>query len=65
MNRKFVAIRSDGGDNRSPKGTEANSILFSVYATDVLNGTGFEHVIQSAGYGRVPEMAPIGTVMIN
>ena len=52
MNRKFVAIRSDGGGNRSPKGMEANSILFTVYATDVLNGVSFfEHVIQSAGYG--------------
>ena len=52
MNRKFVAIRSDGGGNRSPKGMEANSILFSVYATDILNGASFfEHVIQSAGYG--------------
>ena len=52
MNRKFVAIRSDGGGNRSPKGMEANSILFSAYATDILNGASFfEHVIQSAGYG--------------
>ena len=52
MNRKFVAMRSDGGGNRSPKGMEANSILFSVYATGILNGASFfEHVIQSAGYG--------------
>ena len=53
MNRKFVAIRSDGGGNRSPKGMGANAILFSVYATDMLNGTSFfKHVIQSSfGYG--------------
>ena len=52
-NRKFVAIRSDGGGNRSPKGMEANSILFTVYATDALNGISFfKHVIRSSsGYG--------------
>ena len=53
MNRKFVAIRSDGSSNRSPKGTGANPILFSVYATDMLSGSSFfKHVIRSSSrYG--------------
>ncbi len=37
VNRRFVAIRSDGGGNRSQKGMDANSILFTLLATDRIN----------------------------
>lgn len=33
INRGFVAIRSDGGGNRSEEGMRVNSILFTVCAT--------------------------------
>ena len=53
MNRKFVSIRDDGGGNRSPEGMEANSILFTVYATSkVINTSFFEEIIRySSGDG--------------
>ena len=38
VNRKFVAIRNDGGGNRSSDGMEANSVLFTIKATDRING---------------------------
>ena len=40
-NRKVVAARSDGGGNRSGKGMEANSILFTNMVTDWLAGKSF------------------------
>ncbi len=40
-NRKAVATRSDGGGNRSGKGMEANSILFTNMVTDWLAGRSF------------------------
>ena len=53
VNRKFVAIRDDGGGNRSSEGMGANSMLFTVFATCmVLNTSFFEEVIRhSSGDG--------------
>ena len=53
VNRRFVAIRSDGGGNRSQKGMDANSILFTLLATDRINGNSFfDHLVRSSsGYG--------------
>ena len=48
-NRRFVAVRHNGGGNRSQKGMDANSILFSVFATDWLRKNSFfEHLIRAA-----------------
>ena len=48
-NRRFVAVRHDGGGNRSQKGMDANSILFTAFATDWLRGENFfEHPIRAA-----------------
>ena len=49
VNRKFVAIRSDGGGNRSADGMEANSVLFTIMATDRINGTSFfDHLVRAS-----------------
>lgn len=49
VNRQFVATRSDGGGNRSPKGMEANSVLFTIWATDWINGVSFfDHVMRAS-----------------
>ena len=48
-NRKMVAARSDGGGNRSGKGMEANSILFTNMVTDWLAGRSFfDHMVLAA-----------------
>ena len=48
-NRKVVAARSDGGGNRSGKGMEANSILFTNMVTDWLAGRSFfDHMVLAA-----------------
>ena len=48
-NRKVVAARSDGGGNRSGKGMEANSILFTNIVTDWLAGRSFfDHMVLAA-----------------
>ena len=50
VGRKLVAIRSDGGGNRSQKGMDANSILFTVMLTDQINGRSFyEHLARLCG----------------
>ena len=38
VNRRFAAVRSDGGGNRTQRGMDANSILFIIMATDWING---------------------------
>ena len=49
VNRKFVAIRSDGGGNRSVDGMKANSVLFTIMATDRLNGASFfDHLVRAS-----------------
>ena len=48
-NRKVVAVRNDGGGNRSVKGMKANSILFTVMLTDWVNGQSFfDHLVQAS-----------------
>ncbi len=48
-NRRFVAVRSDGGGNRSRKGMDANSILFTLLATDRINKDSFfDHLVRSS-----------------
>ena len=48
-NRKVVTVRNDGGGNRSEKGMEANSILFTVKLTDWINGRSFfDHLVQAS-----------------
>ena len=58
INRKFVSIRDDGGGNRTEKGMEANSILFSIYATDCIRGVCFyDHITAVVGgYVRQPSV---------
>lgn len=53
VNRRFTSIRGDGGGNRSQKGMNANSILFTVMATDWINKASFfDHLVRSSsGYG--------------
>ena len=53
VNRKFVAIRNDGGGNRSADGMKANSVLFTIMATDRINGASFfDHLVRaSSGNG--------------
>ena len=47
--RRFVAVRSDGGGNRTQRGMDANSVLFTVMATDWINKKSlFEHLVRSA-----------------
>ena len=49
VNRRFVAVRNDGGGNRTQKGMDANSILFTIYATDWINGNSFfDHLVRAA-----------------
>ena len=49
VNRRLVAVRNDGGGNRTQKGMNANSILFTIYATDWINaGSFFEHLVRAA-----------------
>ena len=48
MNRKLVAIRHDGGGNRSPIGMEANSILFTIFTTCKARGDVFFDVLKRA-----------------
>ena len=49
VNRRFVAVRSDGGGNRTQSGMDANSILFTIMATDWINGNSlFDHLVRSA-----------------
>ena len=48
-NRNVVVARSDGGGNRSGKGMEANSILFTNMVTDWLAGRSFfDHMVLAA-----------------
>ena len=52
-NRKMVAVRDDGGGNRSEKGMRANSILFTVMSTDRINGLSFfDHIVQATSGDR-------------
>lgn len=53
VNRKFVTIRNDDGGNRSADGTKANSALFTIMATDRINGASFfDHLMwTSSGDG--------------
>ncbi len=53
VNRKFVAIRNDGGRNRLADGMEANSVLLTIMATDRINGASFfDHLVRvSSGDG--------------
>ena len=47
--RVLVASRNDGGGNRSEKGMEANSILFTNMLTDWMNKRSFfDHIVRSA-----------------
>ena len=49
VNRRFAAVRGDGGGNRTQNGMDANSILFTIYATDWINGNSFfDHPVRSA-----------------
>ena len=48
-NRRFVSVRNDGGGNRSRKGMDANSVLFTLLATDRVRGEKFfDHLVRSA-----------------
>ena len=48
-NRRFVSVRNDGGGNRSRKGMDANSVLFTMLATDrVRRESFFDHLVRSA-----------------
>ena len=52
----FKAIRDDGGWNKTQKGMDANSILFTIMATDWINGASFiDHLIRSATGISTPE----------
>ena len=49
LNRMFVSVRSNGGGNRTQRGMDANSILFTIMATDWINGNNiYEHLVRSA-----------------
>ena len=49
VNRRFAAVRSDGGGNRTQSGMDANSIPFPIMATDWINGNSlFDHLARSA-----------------
>ena len=48
-NRKFACIKNDGGGNRSQKGMDANSVLYTIFATDKLIGANFfEHIVRAS-----------------
>lgn len=51
VNRRFVDETSDGGGNRTAKGMDANSILFTICTTCKVNGTSFKELQSSNGYG--------------
>ena len=56
VNRLFKSIRDDGGGNRTQKGMDANSILFTIMATDWINGVSFfGHLLRSATGVSTPE----------
>ena len=56
VNRLFKSIRDDGGGNRTQKGMDANSILFTIMATDWINDASFfDHLIRSANGISTPE----------
>ena len=56
VNRLFKSIRSDGGGNRSQKGMDTNSILFTIMATDWINKNSFfDHLMRSASGISTPE----------
>lgn len=49
VNRRFVSVRNDGGGNRGQKGMDANSVLFTLKATDWINKRSFfDHLVRSA-----------------
>ena len=49
LDRTFVSVRSNGGGNRTQKGMDANSILFTIMATDWINDNNlYEHLVRSA-----------------
>ena len=44
-----MAIRNDGGGDRSSDGVEANSVLFTIMATDRINGASlFDHLVRAS-----------------
>ena len=44
-----MAIRNDGGGSRSSDGMEANSVLFTIKATDRINGAiFFDHLVRAS-----------------
>ena len=53
VNRKFVAIRNDGGGSRSADGMKAISVPLTIMATDRINGASFfDHQVRaSSGVG--------------
>lgn len=53
VNWRFTSIKNDGSGNRSEKGMDANSILFTVLATDKINGNSFfDHLNHSSSGDR-------------
>ena len=47
VNRRFVSVRNDGGGNRSQTGMDANSVLFTLTATNWINKRSFfDHVVK-------------------
>ena len=54
MNRKFAAARNDGGGNRSSRGSEANSVLFTIYATCKVRDASFYDVMLNSP-GAIPQ----------
>ena len=53
LNHRFVAVRNDGGGNCTQNGMDSNSILFSIYATDWINGNNsFDHLVRVASDDR-------------
>ena len=53
VNRRFVAVRSNGGGNHAQRGMDSNSVLFTISATDWINGKSlFEHLMRSTSGDR-------------
>ena len=49
VSRKFAVIRSDGGGNHSADGMKVNSGLFTIMATDRINGVSFfDHLVRAS-----------------
>ena len=45
-NRVFISIKNDGnGGNRTSRGMEANSILFTLFATGKISGESFFDIL--------------------